>query len=288
MSELLKIHDNGQWSLEKAVIKEPKVHEVDTSSEHTDRSLNPGLGGKYRKFQDGDPRKIKDGIHEHRDGAAAVDIVGGKPKMRTSGASRLLDPEHRKKEGLTKCNELLESLIEALEKAKRPSDKELDERAKNIKSKPLEPLKGVDSKGRKIGIKGVRDPETESTSGGISPDRFEIHGSSAKLLTKEEKGGASSHVSIDPSGHQEQHGGKTSHYSGHIHVDGEKVHVNGSDRDNTTSHKDHIVNHVAKKLGIHPDKVRDSYHAIHYAIVDGKKSFKVKASKKPGEAIEVE
>jgi hypothetical protein len=61
--------------------------------------------------------------------------------------------------------ELKKSDSVTLEKAKMPhvSDKEMDERAKNIKERPPKPLKGLDAKGRMVGAVGVRDPE----SGGL-------------------------------------------------------------------------------------------------------------------------
>jgi hypothetical protein len=76
--ELIKYNEHGQWSLEKA------VYEEDPSSMHTDRSINPALGGKYGKVHGGDPRKgdkiTRDQVIEGKD---------GKYRKRVSGASRL-------------------------------------------------------------------------------------------------------------------------------------------------------------------------------------------------------
>lgn len=108
------------------------------------------------------------------------------------------------------------------------------------------------------------------------------------LLEKALKKKTEKSVHIDPAGHEEHDDGETSHYSGHVHVDGRKVHVGGSDRDNETPHGEHIINHVATKLGVHPDKVRDHYHSIHYAMTDpAKKPFKVTTGAGPHEPIKV-
>jgi len=150
MSEVLKFDKNGQWSLDKAQIidmkykksvanlpspdvgkrpklglmgaAKPKIHEPDTSSEHTDPSLNPGLGGKHGKIHGGDPRKEKDNV-EH---------INGKPRQRISGASglrRKYEEEHdltnapREKHPVKKCEELLDQMLETLEKMAVPGIK---------------------------------------------------------------------------------------------------------------------------------------------------------------------
>ena len=64
--------------------------------------------------------------------------------------------------------------------SKRVSDEEMDQRAKNIKDKPLIPLKGFDSKGRMIGVKGVPDPTEAPSSSPLDADRYEVHGDAAK------------------------------------------------------------------------------------------------------------
>jgi len=66
--------------------KQPKVHEEDTSSDNTDASINPGLGGKYGKIHGGDPRKLAK--RPLKSGGLDDKAVEGK-KQRISGASSL-------------------------------------------------------------------------------------------------------------------------------------------------------------------------------------------------------
>jgi hypothetical protein len=97
----------------KGATKPVKIHEPDFSSEHTDRSLNPGLGGKYGKIHGGDPRKLKS--RPHKSGGLDDEVIEGR-KKRISGASTLRT-EDTPKERIAKCEELLDQAIAILEKS---------------------------------------------------------------------------------------------------------------------------------------------------------------------------
>lgn len=182
---------------------------------------------------------------------------------------------------------------------------------KDMNQKPANPAKPFgsvilkeeiekDSKDPALAPKEVKIKELQSKidAGKYKPDASKIAGAMLKeeLMCSEngqwnlmEKSAKSVH--IDPSGHHEDDDGNTSTYHGHIHVDGEKVHVSGTDRDSSTTHQKHIVNHVAKKLGIHPEHVNNAYHVIHHELTAKKpKPFsvhKVHNGDGEGEAISV-